>query len=151
MTISGFMTATVKRRGSIDSSSAGVHVSGLKRLPPLRPGNQTEHGRVGRMSESCQRVTVQQHYRATAQPRLCKTDAGWEADGLNDTLPVFGFFSRLNVDWVSGGPRLHPAKPPAVRQSGGGSTSRTMWMWKRAEVLLPFGKNIQHLEDSKKD
>lgn len=42
------------RRGSFDSSSAGVHVSGFKRLLPLRQENQSEDSRLGRMHESCQ-------------------------------------------------------------------------------------------------
>lgn len=69
MEVSGFMTAIVLGKRSIDSSSAGVHVSGLKRLPPLRQENQSEHRWVGRMCVSCQGITVQQHYRATEQLR----------------------------------------------------------------------------------
>lgn len=62
------------RRGSIDSSSAGVHVSGLKRLLPLRQANQSEHSQVGRMHESCQAQALE-----GSQTR-CAT--GWQALGF---------------------------------------------------------------------
>ena len=52
--------------GSIDSSSGGGHVSGLKRLPSLRLEHHSQRRRTCRMCEGCQAITIQQHYIRTA-------------------------------------------------------------------------------------
>lgn len=95
MIVSGFSHSV--RRGSIDSSTAGVHVSGLKRLPPLRRENQSEQGWVGCVKA----VRVLLYCNTTKQLKSSDSDAGVEADRLYEALTGISFlFSLMLIESV---------------------------------------------------